>query len=109
MHLSEEAQRAEYVVSDSGLLFDGTYHQPRHFAWLYGQYESDVLEVALLLISRSISSPSGTVVFDGLYQRANPVLVVRAISAMVSRSLFCDAFTNSPILLNGRGRGQNPR
>ena len=77
MYLSEPAARKEYLEYDAGLLYRGSHSRPRPCPWSYGQYEPDVLECSLSVVGRAIC--------NRLSDRADPVLVVRAVSAMVSR------------------------
>ncbi|KAF0303147.1 Annulin [Amphibalanus amphitrite] len=79
VYLPEPAERREYVESDAGLLYRGSHSRPRPCPWSYGQYEADVLDCSLAVVGRAIC--------NRLADRADPVLVVRAVSAMVNH---CD-------------------
>ncbi|XP_037075868.1 annulin-like isoform X2 [Pollicipes pollicipes] len=77
--LSDESARAEYVLNDAGLLYRGSHSRLRPTPWNYGQYEPSVLDCCLHVVGKAICSR--------LSDRADPVAVTRAISAMVNH---CD-------------------
>lgn len=76
MFLESEEERKEYVLSDTGLLFRGSYNRMRPAVWKYAQYEKDVLECALYLAAKV-----GEVERHGTF---DAVQVARALSAAVS-------------------------
>ncbi|KAI5737093.1 hypothetical protein M8J76_009961 [Diaphorina citri] len=68
--LESEDERKEYVLSDTGLLYRGSYNRMRPAVWKYAQYEKDILECALYLATKV-----GEVGLHGTY---DAVQVVRA-------------------------------
>ncbi|KAI5705335.1 hypothetical protein M8J75_013984 [Diaphorina citri] len=50
--LESEDERKEYVLSDTGLLYRGSYNRMRPAVWKYAQYEKDILECALYLATK---------------------------------------------------------
>jgi transglutaminase 1 len=63
-------------MADTTLVWRGSYNRLRPSIWKLGQYERDVLDCALILISTvgKVSSPN----------RGDPVRVARALSAAVN-------------------------
>ena len=78
VYLYGEDLRQEYVLSDSGLIYRGSYNRIRPCVWKYAQFERDILECTLYLAASvgRLSPPS----------RADPVKTARALSAAVSNS-----------------------
>ena len=76
VHIEHEDDRDEYVMNESGRIWQGSTKRTEAMAWNFGQFEDVCLEAALYLLDKA-----------GLQQgaRSNPALVVRAISAMVSK------------------------
>lgn len=75
MYLENEAQRAEYVTTESGKVFTGGSRYSHGRPWVYGQFDDCVLPVACLLLEMARLPHT---------ERGNPVKVARAISSMVS-------------------------
>lgn len=78
VYLEGENQRTEYILTDTGLIWRGTTNRPRPSVWKYAQFERDILECSLYLISKI-----GKV---GVGNLGDPVKIARAISAAVSSS-----------------------
>jgi len=76
INLADEKARNEYVLSDTTLIWKGTYNRLRPTPWKLGQYERDVLDCALYVISYI-----GKV---GPSSRGDPVKISRALSAAVN-------------------------
>uniref|UniRef100_A0A8D9BVS8 protein-glutamine gamma-glutamyltransferase n=2 Tax=Cacopsylla melanoneura TaxID=428564 RepID=A0A8D9BVS8_9HEMI len=76
VYLESEEERKEYVLSDTGLLYRGSYNRMRPAVWKYSQYEKDVLECSLYL--------SHTVGEVGHHGTNDAVQVARALSAAVN-------------------------
>ncbi|CAL4096191.1 unnamed protein product [Meganyctiphanes norvegica] len=77
VYMEEEIEREEYVMNDKGKVFIGTDKVAKGRPWAFGQFEDVVLPVAVYLLDLSKLTDTA---------RANPVLVVRAISAGVNDS-----------------------
>ncbi|XP_031617392.1 annulin isoform X1 [Contarinia nasturtii] len=76
VYMGDVAQREEYVLSDSTLIYRGSYNRMRPTIWQLGQFERNVLECALLLIS--------TIGKIAPAFRGDPVRIARALSAIVN-------------------------
>ncbi|XP_045587837.1 annulin isoform X2 [Procambarus clarkii] len=76
VYLEGEAEKQEYVLSDSGLIWRGTASRLRPSPWNFAQFEENVLECVLyMLTSVCKMSPAN---------RNDPIKVTRAISAGVN-------------------------
>lgn len=76
VYIEGENQRVEYILSDTGLIWRGTTNRPRPSVWKYAQFEKDILECSLYLITKI-----GRV---GIGNLGDPVKTARALSAAVS-------------------------
>lgn len=76
VYLANGAEREEYVLNDTTLIYRGSYNRIRPCVWKLGQFERNVLECALYLIAEVSKVKPG--------QRGDPVKVSRAISAAVN-------------------------
>ncbi|XP_055638668.1 annulin-like [Toxorhynchites rutilus septentrionalis] len=74
--LDDEQLREEYVLSDTTLVWRGCDRSFHPTIWKLGQYERDILDCGLLLLS-SVGRVSAT-------YRGNPVRVARALSAAIN-------------------------
>lgn len=73
--LEDEKEREEYVLNDHGTLYMGTYKAPEGLAWVFGQFGALILPALTLLMEQAgLPHPA----------RGSPVLMSRAISALVS-------------------------
>lgn len=75
MYLSQESEIREYVENDTGKVWMGSYRQPRGRRWIFGQYEDVVLPTVMYLLELADLPHE---------DRGSPVLISRAISAVVS-------------------------
>jgi len=76
VYLDNEEWLNEYVMADTGLIWRGSHNRMRPCYWNFAQFEKDILECCIYLISKvSKLTVAG---------RADPVRVVRAISAVVN-------------------------
>ncbi|XP_037795328.1 annulin-like [Penaeus monodon] len=76
VYLEGAAEKQEYVLSDSGLIWRGTTKFHRPCAWNFAQFEEDILECVLYVLSSVCRmSPSN---------RGDPIKVTRAISAGIN-------------------------
>ncbi|KAK2715758.1 hypothetical protein QYM36_010361, partial [Artemia franciscana] len=76
--VEEEADRKEYVLEESGLLFRGTAKHLQAAVWNYSQFEDPVLDVSIW----SLWNISKLLPF----RRSDPIAVSRAISAAVNHA-----------------------
>ena len=76
MFMEEDNLLHEYVLADSGLIWRGSYNRLRPCVWKFAQFEKDVLDCSLYLVSHV-----GKLTFSG---RADPVKTSRVLSAAVS-------------------------
>lgn len=72
----DEQEREEYVLTDSTLIWRGSYNRMKPSIWEIGQFERNVLECSLLLLS-SLGKIAPAF-------RGDPVRVSRALSALVN-------------------------
>ncbi|XP_035218185.1 hemocyte protein-glutamine gamma-glutamyltransferase-like [Stegodyphus dumicola] len=75
VYMEDSRSRQEYVLSDVGKIYVGSYNKPVGRPWVFGQFSDAVLPASVFLLERSGLDYSS---------RGNPVKVVRAISAMVN-------------------------
>ena len=73
--MEPKSHQDEYVLSDVGKVYTGSYKHPIGRDWAFGQFEDSVLPAAVYLLDRSKLRPS---------ERGNAVKVARAVSAMVN-------------------------
>ncbi|KAL4712854.1 hypothetical protein ACJJTC_011924 [Scirpophaga incertulas] len=76
VYMPGHKHREEYVQEDGGLMFRGVLKVIKPTPWNYAQYEKDILECALYLVSE-IGKVKGR-------SRGDPIKVVRALSAAVN-------------------------
>ncbi|KAF8788081.1 Annulin like protein [Argiope bruennichi] len=76
VYMSEYEHRKEYVLNEGGLIWRGTNNRLRPCVWNYGQFEEDVMQCAVYLL--------GHIAKLSIVARADPVKVVRHISAVVN-------------------------
>jgi len=75
VYMDDETSRQEYVLNDMGRLYRGTTKQIFAKPWNFGQFEDFVLECIMWLLEQAMMN----------YRvRADPVHVVRKISALVN-------------------------
>ncbi|XP_076269467.1 hemocyte protein-glutamine gamma-glutamyltransferase-like [Rhynchophorus ferrugineus] len=75
VYMEEEEERKEYVLNEVGKIWCGTFKNPMGKHWVFGQFDDIVLPSAMLLLEKS-----GLAHAD----RGNPILIVRALSAIVN-------------------------
>lgn len=76
VYMEGEDQRQEYVLAEDGLIWRGSYNRLRPTVWKYSQFERDILDCALHLMTRV-----GKVRISG---RSDPVVISRVLSASVN-------------------------
>ncbi|CAG9854836.1 unnamed protein product [Phyllotreta striolata] len=75
VYMEDEKERQEYVMNENGKIWTGTFKKPKGKHWIFGQFDEVSLPTAIFLLEKSGLSTS---------QRGNPVMVSRAISAMIN-------------------------
>lgn len=76
VYVNDDAWKEEYVLNDNGKVWMGSYRQPKGRRWIFGQYDDVVLPATMYLLELSDLPHS---------DRGNPIQMVRAISAIVSK------------------------
>ncbi|XP_071533405.1 hemocyte protein-glutamine gamma-glutamyltransferase-like [Panulirus ornatus] len=99
VYMENEAQRAEYVTTESGKVYTGGSRYSHGRPWVYGQFDDCVLPVACLLLEMSRLPHT---------ERGNPVKVARAISSMIQASERGDDGILLPHYEDEYQGGQNP-
>ncbi|XP_073988155.1 transglutaminase [Rhodnius prolixus] len=70
------ANRKEYVITEVGSIWKGSFKKPHSSLWKYGQFDKDVLDCSLYLLEKVSKLP--------LTQYNDPVMVSRAVSSAVN-------------------------
>ncbi|KAM6169268.1 protein-glutamine gamma-glutamyltransferase 4-like [Rhynchocyon petersi] len=73
--MPNEEERTEYILNDSGYVYMGDFRSIQEKPWNFGQFEKNVLNCCIFLLSRGMRKVS---------ESGNPVMVTRAMSAMMS-------------------------
>uniref|UniRef100_A0A8C9L9J1 Protein-glutamine gamma-glutamyltransferase 4 n=1 Tax=Pavo cristatus TaxID=9049 RepID=A0A8C9L9J1_PAVCR len=73
--LSNEAERKEYVLNDTGYIYVGNAFNIHSKPWNFGQFEESILDACMYLLDKSKLKMSS---------RRDPVVVSRAMSALVN-------------------------
>ncbi|PKU33475.1 protein-glutamine gamma-glutamyltransferase 6-like [Limosa lapponica baueri] len=82
VYMANEKERREYVLNDSGIIFQGLEKHIEQEAWNYGQFEEGILDISLAILDRSLNHRQDPAV--DVSNRNNPIYVSRVISAMVN-------------------------
>ncbi|XP_069608353.1 protein-glutamine gamma-glutamyltransferase E-like [Ranitomeya imitator] len=82
VYLANEEERKEYVLNDHGVIFMGNDKFISSIGWNYGQFESNILNICLNILDRSLNCQKDTAA--DYSQRHSPIYVGRVISAMVN-------------------------
>uniref|UniRef100_A0A8C6ISA6 protein-glutamine gamma-glutamyltransferase n=1 Tax=Melopsittacus undulatus TaxID=13146 RepID=A0A8C6ISA6_MELUD len=82
VYMANEKERWEYVLNDSGIIFQGLEKNIQQEAWNFGQFEEDILDISLAILDRSLNHCQDPAV--DVSNRNSPIYVSRVISAMVN-------------------------
>ncbi|KFP86420.1 Protein-glutamine gamma-glutamyltransferase 6, partial [Acanthisitta chloris] len=82
VYMAKEKEREEYVLNDSGIIFQGLEKDIQEEAWNYGQFEEDILDISLAILDRSLNHREDAAA--DVSNRCSPVYVSRVVSAMVN-------------------------
>ncbi|XP_017782167.1 PREDICTED: hemocyte protein-glutamine gamma-glutamyltransferase-like [Nicrophorus vespilloides] len=88
--MESEDELKEYIMNETGKIWCGTFKNPKGKKWIFGQFDDVVLPASVFLLEKA-----GIPVTD----RASPVAVSRAISAIINS-------VDDSGLLEGRWDGQ---
>uniref|UniRef100_A0A8B9ZR12 Protein-glutamine gamma-glutamyltransferase 4 n=1 Tax=Anas zonorhyncha TaxID=75864 RepID=A0A8B9ZR12_9AVES len=91
--LSNEAERNEYVLNDTGYIYVGSVYSIHGRPWNFGQFEESILDTCMYLLDKSKLKMSS---------RRDPVIVSRAMSALVNSN-----DENGVLLGNWSGKYEN--
>lgn len=73
--MENEDERNEYILNETGKIWCGTFKNPTGKHWIFGQFDEISLPAAVFLLEKSGLATAG---------RGSPILISRAISAIVS-------------------------
>ncbi|XP_018419817.1 PREDICTED: protein-glutamine gamma-glutamyltransferase 6-like [Nanorana parkeri] len=83
VYMKDEAERKEYVLNESGIIFYGSAtSNPPYRPWDFGQFEEGILDICLKMLDRSIEYRRSAA--RDVSRRGDPVYVSRILSAMVN-------------------------
>ncbi|XP_075427935.1 protein-glutamine gamma-glutamyltransferase E-like [Ascaphus truei] len=84
VYMSNEAERTEYVLNETGVIFYGSANSRGSKQWDYGQFEEGVLDIILTMLNRSLDYQSDPA--SDVSSRNSPIHVGRVLSAMVNNN-----------------------
>uniref|UniRef100_A0A4W6C7B9 Protein-glutamine gamma-glutamyltransferase 2 n=1 Tax=Lates calcarifer TaxID=8187 RepID=A0A4W6C7B9_LATCA len=82
VYMDNQQSLAEYVLSQDGIIFQGSHGHPIPTPWNFGQFESGILDICLRVLDmnpRCLNNPG-----KDCSGRRNPIYVSRVLSAMVN-------------------------
>ena len=87
VYIDKSSHQDEYVLNDEGLLYYGTSRRISSMDWFFGQFESNILDIALQLLREERNCKKNPL--KSLKKCHSPAHVARVFSAMVSTWLMC--------------------
>uniref|UniRef100_UPI00358FA8DA protein-glutamine gamma-glutamyltransferase K-like n=1 Tax=Myxine glutinosa TaxID=7769 RepID=UPI00358FA8DA len=75
VYMESDLERTEYVLNETGIIFQGTQNQISSRPWVYGQFNAGILDACLFLLDKG-QQP--------YYGRGDPVNIVRVVSALIN-------------------------
>ncbi|XP_069807668.1 protein-glutamine gamma-glutamyltransferase 2 [Dendropsophus ebraccatus] len=82
VYMENEAERTEYVVTQHGIIFQGTKDSITTVPWNFGQFEDYILEASLEVLDKNPKFAEDST--TDCTQRNDPVYISRVVSAMVN-------------------------
>ncbi|KAJ1123932.1 hypothetical protein NDU88_002399 [Pleurodeles waltl] len=82
VYMSDEGERNEYVLNDSGILYLGNTKYIDQQGWNYGQFEENVLDICLDILDHNLNYFKDPA--KDCSQRGNPIYIGRVVSTMVN-------------------------
>ncbi|XP_008068130.1 protein-glutamine gamma-glutamyltransferase 5 isoform X2 [Carlito syrichta] len=82
VYLESEPLRQEYVMNDYGFIYQGNKNWIRPCPWNYGQFEENIINICLELLSKSLHFQIDPATDCAL--RGSPVYVSRVVCAMIN-------------------------
>ncbi|KAM8945859.1 protein-glutamine gamma-glutamyltransferase E-like [Pelodytes ibericus] len=80
--MNSEAERTEYVLNETGLIFYGSANSRGSRRWDLGQFEDGILEITLALLDRSLEAKKDPLA--DLSKRNSAIYIGRILSAMIN-------------------------
>ncbi|MEE6506180.1 hypothetical protein FKM82_007573, partial [Ascaphus truei] len=82
VYLDDEERRTEYVLTQHGIIFQGTVHSNNGAPWNFGQFEDGILDICLQLLDMNPKFQKDP--NEDCSRRNDPVYICRVVSAMVN-------------------------
>ncbi|KAG8446602.1 hypothetical protein GDO86_014158 [Hymenochirus boettgeri] len=104
VYMSDEDERSEYVLNETGLIFVGSANSIGSRRWDFAQFEGDMVPITLKLLDQSLDYRKDPA--TDVSNRNNPIYVGRVLSAMINSN-----DDNGVLMGNWSGDysgGQNP-
>ncbi|XP_040910726.1 protein-glutamine gamma-glutamyltransferase 2-like isoform X2 [Toxotes jaculatrix] len=82
VYMRSETKRQEYVLSQHGQIYRGTYKRIKGTPWNFGQFEAGILDICLKILDENPKFVSDA--DKDCSARRNPIYVTRVLSAMIN-------------------------